>query len=348
MTEKGTPLHLIINHLVHLATALTNDHSQPNLNALADKLKNIDAMALSLKYFGYELAATLAKSLPHNTDGKVQHVGLKSKASTQADMESAWASYWCGQLKVPLVFHRKLWEYAYVLQTLYDHGMLQEGKRGLGFGCGQEPLPSYLAKAGVKVTITDLAPEDSRDLGWLETKQHTDTLDAAFYDNLVDRPTFLQNATLRYVDMNAIPADLTNYDFCWSICSLEHLGSIKQGLDFIENALETLRPGGVAVHTTEFNFMNDAATIDNWPTVLFQKRHFLEIAERLRAAGHQVAEFDFSVGNKPLDKFIDIPPWVHDMSGDMATAWDSTVAHLKLSIDGFASTCFGLTVTKKA
>jgi len=31
-----------------------------------------------------------------------------------------------------------------------------------------------------------------------------------------------------------LPADLTGFDFCWSICALEHLGTIAQGLDFIK------------------------------------------------------------------------------------------------------------------
>ncbi len=329
-----------------LAMSLTNDHSQPNLSAIAAKLKNIDAMALSLKYFGYELAATLASTLPPTDQARLAPIGLKCKPSTQADMESEWVAYWCHQLKVPVVFHRKLWEHAYILQALYEKDLLKEGVRGLGFGCGREPLPSYFANLGMQVTVTDLAPEQSADLGWVNTRQHTETLEAAFYSNLVEQQTFLRNCSLRYVDMNAIPDDLTDFDFCWSVCSLEHLGSIRQGLDFIENSLKTLRPGGVAIHTTEFNFMNDAQTIDNWPTVLFQRQHFIAIAERLRAAGHTVAELDFSVGNKPLDKFIDVPPWAHDMTGDMAANWEPNVAHLKLNIDGFASTCFGLLITK--
>lgn len=330
----------------HLATVLTNDQSHPNLTPIALKLKNLDAMALNLKYFGYELAAALAKALPPADNVEAAHIGLKSKPSTQADMESPWVAYWCNQLKVPVVFHRKLWEHAFVLQALYENDLLKEGMRGLGFGCGREPLPSYFAGRGIKVTVTDLAPEQSSGLGWTDTRQHTETLEAAFHDNLVERSVFQENASLRYVDMNFIPDDLRDYDFCWSICSLEHLGSIRQGLDFIENSLKTLRPGGVAVHTTEFNFMNDAETIDNWPTVLFQRRHFREIAGRLRAAGHYVAELDFSVGSKPLDKFIDIPPWTYDMTPDMAADWEPNAVHLKLSIDGFASTCFGLLVRK--
>lgn len=348
MTEDNNKANLVhaVLESINVASKLTNDRSQPNINDVVSKLKNIDAMALSLKYFGYELASTLASALPPTETAQIAPVGLKCKPSTQADMESEWVSYWCHQLKVPVVFHRKLWEFAYVLQSLYEHGLLTEGVRALGFGCGREPLPSYFASLGIKVTVTDLAPEQSAELGWVNSQQHTDTLETAFHPHLVSREAFEENANLRYVDMNAIPDDLAGYDFCWSICSLEHLGSIQQGLDFIENSLKTLRPGGVAIHTTEFNFMNDAETIDNWPTVLFQRRHFIEIAERLKAAGHSVAELDFSVGNKPLDKFIDIPPWAHDMTGEMADNWSPNVAHLKLNIDGFACTCFGLVIKK--
>ncbi|MDR3494363.1 MAG: hypothetical protein P4L82_07150 [Ancalomicrobiaceae bacterium] len=326
---------------------LTNDVSQPNLNKLMIKLRNIDAMALSLKYFGYELAATLARQLPVRTDLTPIAIELRSKPSTQADMESDWVAYWCGQLKVPVVFHRKLWEFAYALQALYQHGMLRPGTRGLGFGCGEEPLPSYLTSLGLDITITDLQPAKAHELGWVETHQSTRDLDHAFKAELVDRATFDAHAELRFVDMNAIPDDLTDYDFCWSICALEHLGSIRLGLDFIVASLDTLKPGGVAVHTTEFNFMNDAETVDNWPTVLFQKRHFSELADLLRAKGHHVAALDFSVGNKPLDKFIDVPPWLHDWDDYMKANWGQQTPHLKLSIDGFASTCFGLIITKR-
>ena len=41
------------------------------------------------------------------------------------------------------------------------------------------------------------------------------------------------------------------------------LGSISQGLDFIENSLNTLVKGGISIHTTEFNFTNNEHTIDN-------------------------------------------------------------------------------------
>ena len=36
---------------------------------------------------------------------------------------------------------------------------------------------------------------------------------------------------------------------------------------------------------------------------------------RLMRKGHKVAELDFNVGDKPMDKFIDLPPFAHDFKG---------------------------------
>jgi len=325
---------------------LVNDQSQPNINEVWTATKDMDAIRLNIKTLGYELARSLAARLPQRTDLTPVEVGLRSKASTQADLESDWVAFWLSELKVPVVFHRKLWELAYVLQAIYESGHLREGQRGLGFGCGAEPIPSYLAAHGVNVTITDLPPARGGQMGWVSTNQHAGSLDAVHMPHLVDKRDFVNRASLRFVDMNAIPRDLTGYDFCWSICAFEHLGSIEKGLDFVENSLRTLKPGGLAVHTTEFNFWNDAETIDNWTTVLFQKRHFTLLAERLRRAGHHVAELDFDVGDKPLDKFIDIPPYLHDLTPEQRRFIGEDANHIKLTIDGFPSTCFALKIVK--
>ena len=260
-------------------------------------------------------------------------------------MESDWVAHWLAELKVPVVFHRKLWELAYVLQALHENGMIEPGRRGLVFGAGEEPIPSYLASRGVGVTVTDLAPEAAAASGWASTAQHAASLDQAHRAHLIDRASFDRLVDFRVADMNAIPADLAGYDFCWSICALEHLGSIANGLAFVENALATLKPGGVAVHTTEFNIDPRGRTIDNWPTVLFKREHFGALADRLRAAGHEVAPLDFDIGDKPMDRFIDLPPWSHDMPAEWL-AWHGEGAHLKVAFDGFVSTCFGLVVRK--
>ncbi len=325
--------------------ALVKGDGSPNINALWGIAKDLEGIKLSLKFFGYDLARRLYDERRRVAPDEPGLTALRSKPSTQSDLESQWVAYWCGKLGIAPVYHRKVWELCYALQAFHEHGLLKPGARGLGFGCGEEPLPSLMAAMGVDVTVTDLDPAEAAKRGWVSSTQHTSTLDKAYMAHIVDRATFDRHVALKFVDMNAIDKTLAGYDFCWSICALEHLGSIGHGLRFIENSLATVRPGGLAVHTTEFNFLRDDATIDNWPTVLFQRRHFMELTERLTAAGHAVAPLDFDVGDGPLDKFIDLPPFAGDMP-DTVESWKAGSNHIKLMVDGFASTCFGLIVKK--
>lgn len=322
-----------------------NDQSQPQLNQLRLALRDVEAVKLNLKLNGYALARRLAREMSPRAALGPRPVDVSWRPSTQADLQSDWAAHWLSELKIPLVFHRKLWEYAYVLQMLWQHGKLNESARGLGFGCGVEPLPSLFASYGVHTIVTDLAPEAQSDAGWTATNQHTHSLDAAFHSHLVSRDLFDRYVSLRYVDMREIPTDLGDFDFCWSICALEHLGSIQAGLKFIINSLATLKVGGIAVHTTELNFLSEGPTLDNWATVLFKREHFEELACQLAVAGHKIYPLVFDVGQDPLDMFIDIPPYAGDWSAYQKDIWPEAV-HMKLSIDGFVSTCFGLVIQK--
>lgn len=326
---------------------LVNSQSQPNINALRIVANSIEPLSFNIKQTGYALARQLAAALPPPASTQARHVGLSNGLSTQESIESDWVAHWCRELGIPVVYHRKIWELCFVLQALFETGMIEPGRRGLGFGCGTEPLPSYFAAHGVDVTATDLAPDEAAESGWVKTGQHTGALETAYMPHLVDREAFERHVCLRFVDMNAIPADLTGYDFCWSICALEHLGSIEHGLNFVENSLRTLKPGGTAVHTTEYNIRADGPTIDNWPTVAFQRKHMEALAERLESQGHKVAPFDFSLGEKPLDKFVDVPPYHHDLPPELCQ-WLGEPAHLKLAVDGLVVTCIGLKIEKSS
>ncbi|MEA3050858.1 MAG: hypothetical protein QOG84_2694 [Sphingomonadales bacterium] len=316
--------------------------SRAELTALADRL---GVMELNVKAFGYELARRLTEALPVPPRTEPRHVGLRWKPSTQDDIESAWARHWIAELGTPIIYHRKIWELAYVLQAIWEGGHIAPGARGLGFGCGVEPIASYLASQGVAATVTDQPQERARAAGWVATNQHAGALDQAFHPHLVERAEFDRLVRWEAVDMNAIPPSLRGYDFCWSICAMEHLGSIDKGLAFVERAMEVLRPGGLAVHTTEFDIRPDGPTWDNAGTVLFQRAHLERLASRLRSAGHRVAELDFDIGDKPLDRFIDVPPWTHEMPAELAR-WMGEPLHLKIAIGGFVMTCFGLIAVK--
>jgi hypothetical protein len=325
---------------------LVNGNSQPNINRIWQILRQMEIMQLNLKFFGYDIAKRLANEFPAKEGLKPYKVGLSCKPTTQHDIEQDWTAYWCKELRIARIFHRKVWELAYVLQAMWENDCIKLGKRGLGFGCGVEALPSYLASKGVDITVTDLPPEHSNMLGWSNTNQYTVSLEHAYHPNLVDRASFEKHVSLEFVDMNKIPETLRDYDFCWSICALEHVGSIEKGLNFIENSLNPLRSGGFSIHTTEFNYSNDEQTIDNWNTVLFQRKHFREIHDRLTAKGHHVMPLDFTLGSKVLDQFIDVPPFAHDMTPHNRDHWGQDNLHLHVSVDGFPATCFGMIIQK--
>jgi len=333
----------------------TDENQQPNLRALSQRLRDIDVLRMNVKNQGFLLGRALAPGLARiSVAGEPSRRGLVSKATTQADVESPWFVYWCQQLGIAPVYHRKLWEFAFCLQALHDAGLLAEGVRGIGFGCGREPPRPYFAAPGTPAPGPDPSPEPASGpevsgQGWTNTHQHASTLRMAWHPDLVDEARFLALVDHKFVDMNAVPDVAEPYDFCWSICALEHLGSIEKGLAFVENAMKVLKPGGIAVHTTEFNYSNDDATVDNWQTVLFQRRHFQQLAERLAAKGHVMLGPDFDVGDGVLDGFVDVPPYTWDSGQREVMAWDKRakpVAHLKLAVDGFPTTCFGIIVRK--
>jgi radical SAM superfamily enzyme YgiQ (UPF0313 family)/2-polyprenyl-3-methyl-5-hydroxy-6-metoxy-1,4-benzoquinol methylase len=307
----------------------------------ADGARDYELVIRNVKQLGNELGRRLARERLEKPVLRPAPAHLSSKLCTQADIESDWCGFWRREIKWPPVYHRLLWERAYVSEALYAAGQLQLGRQGLGFGCGEEPLPSLFAKYGAAITATDLPPDDAHARGWVNSEQHASNLQKILQCEVCPDETALARIALRFVDMNAIPGDLDGkFDFCWSVHALEHLGSIAQGLAFIENSLRSLRPGGVAVHTTEFNLEN-GPTLDHGGTVLFQRAHLEALADRLASQGHQVAPFDFSTGDGALDGFFDLPPWRRS-----GLSFSDQNAHLKRSVEGYPCASAGIIIRK--
>src|SRR5262249_15901772 len=210
---------------------------------------------LNIKNLGYELGRALAERQLRTLPTEPGALRLSSKLCTQSDFESSWFLYWCQEIRTVPLYHRKIWEFCYICQVLFAEGMLAPGRHGLGFGCGEEPLPSLFAKYGVKVLATDLDQGREESEIWRGTKQHSGSVETYRRRDVCPDEHLLANIGFRPVDMTALPNDLDGrFDFCWSACACEHLGSVANGLEFVENSLRTLKPGGIAVHTTEFTF----------------------------------------------------------------------------------------------
>ena len=271
-----------------------------------------------------------------------RHVSLGGRICRQDDIENPWLWHWCRMLRIAPLYHRKIWEDCYVPQAIWEAGLLEPGRRALGFAVGTEVMPSFLASRGLDVVATDLTEGDQRSEGWRATNQHAAQIHDLWKPDLVAEDTFLRKVTFRPLDMNAIPAEYSGqFDICWSICSFEHLGSIEKGLRFVENSVRCLKPGGIAVHTTEFNLDTIGDTIDDWGTVLFQRRHIEELGRRLAAAGHTMLPVDYASGAGVMDQFVDVPPFAHQPYPMLSYP---SPPHLRLSVDGFVATSIGLII----
>ncbi|HEY9210839.1 MAG TPA: glycosyltransferase [Methylotenera sp.] len=242
-------------------------------------------------------------------------------------------TYWCRLLGESPRFHRKQWEFVYICQTLFERGYLRNGMSAIGFGVGKEPLVSYFASRGVQVLATDLDFLKAEELGWVSTDQHSDNLDALNEHGLCDSSEFYRLASFRNVDMNEIPQDIGSYDICWSSCAFEHLGSIRKGLDFVLNSARLLKPGGIAVHTTEYNISSNTKTLDNNPSFVIFRRCDIELlVKELTSEGYQVEPIDFSAGEDELERYVDLPPYVDE-------------PHLRLQLAGeYVSTSLGIII----
>ena len=236
--------------------------------------------------------------------------GVRSRICTSAQLEEPWFGSWCRALGTEPRANRKLWEHAYIAHVLDVLGQLRPGRRGLGFGVGREPLVALFAGRGCELEATDLSPMATEARAWQNTGQYTESLDGLIRPELCDPERFRELVTWRAVDMRAVDPGLRGFDFCWSSCSLEHLGSLEAGVRFIEQSLATLGSGGVAVHTTEYNLSSDTDTLTGGPTVLYRRRDLEALARRLEEAGHQVAALDLEPGAGVLDEYVDVPPYV--------------------------------------
>lgn len=254
-----------------------------------------------------------------------------SQLCTGEQLEDAAFLDMCSTLQLVPAKHRKLWEFAYIVAALDYYGKLKPGSRLLGFGVGTEPLPGHFASRGAFVTASD-APIDITIDGWHTTNQHSTSVEQLFNPNIVSRHVFDRNVEFRPIDMNNIPADAVGYDGCWSSCALEHLGGIDAGLNFIENSLNTLNVGGLAVHTTEFNLSSNTDTLSAKTICLFRRRDMERLIVRLTKAGHEVMPLNLYPGSPPEDGFVDVPPY--------------GLPHLKLQVASYVSTSFGIIVRK--
>ena len=191
------------------------------------------------------------------------------------------------------------------------------------------------AAHGVEVLASDL-PEELSDGFWADNNQHSASIDALFHPRHCDEASFRRLVGFRPTDMNDLSGlpDAT-YDFAWSSCAMEHLGSLEKGLAFVRGAMRLLKPGGVAVHTTEYNCSSNDDTMEETGAVIYRRRDLEGLDYSLRPMRCGLERLDFDLGTHRYDLNYDEPPF-----------FTGRGCHLKLALGGYVATSFVLIVQK--
>jgi hypothetical protein len=240
----------------------------------------------------------------------------------------------CQFIRQKPVLHRKQWEYVYIISRLDALGKLGIGSKGIGFGVGREPLPAAFSSKQCTILATD-APKDANDQGWELTGQLATSLQE------ISRPDILPDSELqkycqyKELDMNNYESIPSGWDFHWSSCVIEHLGGIQKALDFVVESSRKLAPGGVAVHTTEFNLSSNEETLDMPGTCILRKRDLDELRVRLTQAGLYMEDLILDPGSHVYNYHVDCPPY-------------RSYGHLRLELDKYVSTSIGIVVINRA
>jgi Methyltransferase domain len=138
---------------------------------------------------------------------------------------------------------------------------------------------------------------------------------------------------MRALQGSGLPRDA--FDFIWSSCAFEHLGTLQTGLDFVVEAMSLLKPGGIAVHTTEFNVSsNDATVAEGW-AVIYRRSDIERLDGQLRLVCCALEPVDFEAGRHRHDLQYDYPPY-----------FQNGRKHIKLLLEGYVSTSVLLIAVK--
>ncbi len=216
---------------------------------------------------------------------------FSTRFTTARDFRTDWYKRWSGVFSLGDAFNRKSWEVAAVSETLRAHGSLTTGKRGIGFGVGCEKQPVEFARFGPTIVATDLLPKE-----WSHVHQD---FHASHQHSKV---------STRIVDMNSIDDDLVDgHDFAWSVCSMDHCGSVWMAKRFLLNQLNILRSGGIAVNTAEYAICLGLPR--SGPTCWMNWEDLLDVRQLVSSIGHELAPIDWTIGDSIEDHQVSPHPW---------------------------------------
>jgi len=144
------------------------------------------------------------------------------------------------------------WEYAMTFSLLAAHGCFGDGRRGIAYGAGREPLTYAIPALVDRLAVTDIY---SAGTDW-------DTARTGSPRNFileVDAPQFDRSRLdVLSMDMRRVAFADESFDFAYSVSVFEHIGDEPDFVEHLREARRVLRDGGVYVMTTELRLHPDS------------------------------------------------------------------------------------------
>jgi FkbM family methyltransferase len=218
---------------------------------------------------------------------------------------------WMNLLRdVPRLHSKQFQNYA-IMEAA--NSILELGKgdvKAMGFGVGIEPIPAGLAKLGFDVLATDYLDSEIAS-EWKNTDQLVSSPEDLNARGILTESEFISRVKFMNMDMNKIPPELNDqFDFVWSSCALGHIGGYQNGLDFILRSVKLLKPGGIALHTTELDVSPGESRFESPTLSLYREKDLNALIKNLNSEGYQVDHFsNVSNWDGESERFIDREPW---------------------------------------
>jgi len=304
LSETGE-LHVSVDakpHLVYAVVGLVygvSDAGAEGLQVILDNPGDAAAQGDLLREtryteFGREMTRDVARLVSGERPTLTDPV---SQFCTNAQFTEDAYNQCLSAMRADKTISRAQWERVYALRVLDRYGMLGSNARGLGFMFDADPLPAIFAAKGCEIAVVrdvrvDLPPGEG------EETQRASVADLRRPDICPDE---LFDAAVR--DHAAGPAAIGqgNFDFCWSLGTIERLSTVADTSRFTLEALQNLKAGGLAVHMLAVHSSVEPRVITDSGMLILRRIDLERLAFELVSLGHQVAQFKYGEGDSIAD-----------------------------------------------
>lgn len=161
------------------------------------------------------------------------------------------------ELREPSRFHRKQWEFAMIFLALQKLHLLNDSATGLSLGGGNERVLYSIANHIKKLFVTDLY-DDKTIWDCARTNNPDDFISKS-------KPFDVNSSKIKALrmDMRNLDFEENTFDFCYSSCAIEHIGSYQDFVQHFNEVYRCLKDGGYYIFTTEFHFGNETIETPN-------------------------------------------------------------------------------------